>query len=858
MNAQPCIGRTSALRLLALVGGLLLCRAGYALETASTANSSGTASGSSAFVQEEPAKDAQKPKLVITPELAQCTLEIGRQILKPIHTASPWYREEPVGDRRIRLSKNQVIAIRAADRQPIWSAKSAEAQHLHWLTSDDERAYLVGYEVDSEGRFLRYAAPPRVRRLDLKTGRWLPDLPVEAPKDRKAQGILAVLARDAYVMVLCALVKAGAGADQEMPVSDYQVTCFRDGKATPRWSKSFPATRERPGPGVYLWATRTPDYATSALNHLAWLGDALLVCPEAVQPLFCLNPDTGTKIWQLDRPWEFERGFIGPSVWSHYLGRFRLEQTFGEKPKETARARQDFDKQFTCALIGGPVIVPFSPEHNTDEYRIFLAVSKGPPGHLSGYISDCILYEFDKQGEPVSLLKLPQMVSGSQFRILKGGLAWKCQNESFFKVVPSPHRRGIGMGPGGPDLLTRMPWFRQLTPPHPDGWLVADRGGDPLAFSETYAFCLPAGGYVGHQNKSTYHFPLAALDLEAGVEHALLLHAPFKGELPRPKTDYSQTQSADSRQVVHTFGPYVLGVTGLRVDSKALEITLGMENWSAVLTFDLGKSDLLRAVVLPEGPDPVKAWLAALGDVNKKDERGSTPLKDAAHRDDPRYVKALLAAGANPRAPAEGGWTALMTATAYGTAESLQLLIDAGADVNVRDTKNGGQTVLMWAARSGRQSKRKVQALLKAGADLKATTPDSGWNVLLSAASAGDLPTVELLLEAGLDVSYRSTEGETALMVAASSARANSGANLLSVLLKAGADVNARDNKSMTALMHAADSSCPLEVLRMLLESGADSQLRDKDGRTALDLARASNSFGADEKSELLQATKRH
>src|SRR5216684_2785643 len=270
MNPEQKFGRVTPLVLaFALPLELFLCRSAFALQTTIVATPVTASCTSGAFPEEEPAKEAQKSKLVITPELGQCTLEIGRQVLKPIHTASPWYREERLGDFRIRLIKDQIVAIRQADRKRVWSAKSAEGQSLHWLTRDGETAYLVGYEVDAEGRFTRYAEPPHIRRLDLKIGQWLPDLAVEAPKDRKAQGILAVLARDGYVMVLSALAKVANDANQEKPVSDYQVTCFRDGKVTPRWSKSFPASAERPGPGVYLLAARRPDYAASGLNHLA-------------------------------------------------------------------------------------------------------------------------------------------------------------------------------------------------------------------------------------------------------------------------------------------------------------------------------------------------------------------------------------------------------------------------------------------------------------------------------------------------------------------------------------------------------------------------------------------------------------
>ena len=54
----------------------------------------------------------------------------------------------------------------------------------------------------------------------------------------------------------------------------------------------------------------------------------------------------------------------------------------------------------------------------------------------------------------------------------------------------------------------------------------------------------------------------------------------------------------------------------------------------------------------------------------------------------------------------------------------VDLLIAAGCDLNAADQNCGGQTVLMWAARSGREAKRKIGLLLKAGADPMRTSVD--------------------------------------------------------------------------------------------------------------------------------------
>src|SRR5262249_35485254 len=155
---------------------------------------------------------------------------------------------------------------------------------------------------------------------------------------------------------------------------------------------------------------------------------------------------------------------------------------FEKDPKKIASARQGFSKYWSCAIVGGPAVVRLPFERGADTHSIFVAVSKGPAQHLGGYVSDCVLYEFNDHGQPVSIVKLTQMVRGAKFRVRKDGVVWKCQNEAYFKAAISHHTGNFGGGPGGPDLLTRIPWFRQLTPVERTAALVADKSGDPAAF----------------------------------------------------------------------------------------------------------------------------------------------------------------------------------------------------------------------------------------------------------------------------------------------------------------------------------------------------------------------------------------
>ena len=110
--------------------------------------------------------------------------------------------------------------------------------------------------------------------------------------------------------------------------------------------------------------------------------------------------------------------------------------------------------------------------------------------------------------------------------------------------------------------------------------------------------------------------------------------------------------------------------------------------------------------------------------VNTKDKYGYTALMYAALQDDAETVNALLEIGADINAKSNSGLTALMLAAYSGHLEIIDILIKAGADVNARKDNYDGLTVLMEATSSKWTNTETVNALLDAGADVKAKDND--------------------------------------------------------------------------------------------------------------------------------------
>jgi ankyrin repeat protein len=146
-----------------------------------------------------------------------------------------------------------------------------------------------------------------------------------------------------------------------------------------------------------------------------------------------------------------------------------------------------------------------------------------------------------------------------------------------------------------------------------------------------------------------------------------------------------------------------------------------------------------------------------------------SPLADAAMKHDVATVRKLLTQGVNVNAAQGDGMTALHWAAEYGDSALTAALLKAKANVKAT-TRIGGYTPLLVAVKTG--SPAVVRLLLTAGADPKATT-DAGGTALHLAAGAGNPAVVEALIDKGADVNAREPEwGQTPLIFAAEFNRA--------------------------------------------------------------------------------------
>ncbi|MDE0058153.1 MAG: ankyrin repeat domain-containing protein [Defluviicoccus sp.] len=183
-----------------------------------------------------------------------------------------------------------------------------------------------------------------------------------------------------------------------------------------------------------------------------------------------------------------------------------------------------------------------------------------------------------------------------------------------------------------------------------------------------------------------------------------------------------------------------------------------------------------------------------------------------------------------------GRWTAdgetpLMIAAVANAHEAAATLVEAGADINVKNAS--GKTPLHFAAWNN--ARATAEWLVGRGADIRARDLD-GKSTLHEAAWGNAQATAEWLVVKGADIRARDKYGETPLHDAA---RRNARATA-EWLSGKGADIHDTDIDGETPLHEAAWRNAR-ETVEWLVGKGADIRARDIDGRTPLHAAARGN-----------------
>jgi ankyrin repeat protein len=222
-------------------------------------------------------------------------------------------------------------------------------------------------------------------------------------------------------------------------------------------------------------------------------------------------------------------------------------------------------------------------------------------------------------------------------------------------------------------------------------------------------------------------------------------------------------------------------------------------------------------------------------------------LLEAAQKNDPADVRALLAAGADANARAADGSTALIYAAHFGDAAGVQALLGAKGDPNL--TNRYGVGAMHEAAL--RADAALLRTLLDAGADVDLALPEGETPLMLASRTSG-VDAVRLLIEHGAKVNVvERWQGQTPLMYAA----ANDRGEVAAALVAAGADVNATTPPSalperltrvryyveipsagLTPVMFAARHGA-VSALRVLIKAKADLDAKTPEGYSAIVIA---------------------
>ncbi|KAI9709405.1 MAG: hypothetical protein M1812_007682 [Candelaria pacifica] len=236
--------------------------------------------------------------------------------------------------------------------------------------------------------------------------------------------------------------------------------------------------------------------------------------------------------------------------------------------------------------------------------------------------------------------------------------------------------------------------------------------------------------------------------------------------------------------------------------------------------------------------DAVRHFLDRGASPQKLSARGRTPLFEAikGHHDDVVEVfldKKPLDLNINAIHTKEFNRTALMLATREDRSHMVKTLLQF-PEIELDRQDVNGMTALYLAAKAG--STESVTMLLEAGASVDIVDHKVGRSALRCAAERNHVATIEAIMrgEYGANPNLKDRDGGTAILRAV-----NRGAkNAVEALMRYVDDVDLQCvDEDGQSLLHGASKNGYKEIVELLLQSGHNPDVRDKVDRTPLHLA---------------------
>jgi ankyrin repeat protein len=210
----------------------------------------------------------------------------------------------------------------------------------------------------------------------------------------------------------------------------------------------------------------------------------------------------------------------------------------------------------------------------------------------------------------------------------------------------------------------------------------------------------------------------------------------------------------------------------------------------------------------------------------------SSPIQDAARKGDVKKVTALLQS--DPKLVGDrdkNGDTPLHVASLHGQVAVAQVLLEAGAEINARNSYGAFTPADLWDVLGSSNHKDPVSLLTVHGVDSQ--DMKNGYTPLhLAMFSVGHKKMVELLVSKGADVNAKAASGATPLFFAVLRDQKDDA----QILIEHGADVNIPDAYGDTILdcaLHLQYGS----MIQLLVDHGADVNAVDQSGHRPLSYA---------------------